>query len=287
LFTVPRPSDYTLTLTIANDGDRYVKLGDDVTDKTKMHFTWKIGNDKEDDASDVLNVTYLITNADGTQHTFTRRRNHHQAEDYSLYEFLKPGINDVSVEARGNSTGALRTLSFKIIVLDLQISCDFNFAGHHAKNESLRVPYSFYRNNTNGTAKIYFCIYGVVMASETVDIYEGGQLTFEDSGKMISPNLSEGQHSLQVYALANYDGLDVYSNVLYYTFVVDTSEAGAIDKFINVAASLTSGIPPFSNLTLSGVQYYDSELRWSYYTYAANTDTKLSITWKLLNGEDD
>ena len=42
-----------------------------------MQFTWKIGNDKEDDASDVLNVTYVITNADGTQHTFTRRRNHH------------------------------------------------------------------------------------------------------------------------------------------------------------------------------------------------------------------
>lgn len=287
LFTVPRPSDYTLSLTIANDGDRYVKVGDDVTDKTKMQFTWKIGNDKEDDASDVLNVTYTITNADGTQHTFTRRRNHHQAEDYSLYEYLQAGVNDINIEARGNSTGALKTTSFKITVLDLQVTCDFNFAGHHAKNEALRVPYSFYRNNTNGTAKIYFCIDGEPVPSETVDIYEGGQLTIEDSGKMISPNLEPGQHSLQVYALANYDGLDIYSNILYYTFVIDSNEAGAITKFINVATSLTSGIPPFNNLTLYAVQYYDQELRWSYYTYAANTDTKLAITWKLLNGEDD
>jgi hypothetical protein len=53
--------------------------------------------------------------------------------------------------------------------------------------------------------------------------------------------------------LANYDGLDVYSNILYFTFVIDSNEAGAIDKFINVATSLTSGIPPFSTLTLSGV----------------------------------
>lgn len=287
LFTVPRPSDYTLALTISNDGDRYVKVGDDVTDKTKMHFTWKIYNDREDDASDVLNVTYVVTNADGTTHTFTRRRNHHQAEDYSLYEYLKPGTNDIAVEARGNNTGALRTLSFKIIVLDLQMSCNFNFAGQHAKNEALRVPYSFYRNNTQGTAKIYFCVDGVEIPSATVDIYEGGQLTFEDSGKMISPTLTEGQHSLQVYALANYDGLDVYSNILYFTFVVNSSEAGAIDKFINVATSLTSGIPPFNSLTLSGVQYYESELRWSYFTYAANTDTQLSVTWKLLEGEDD
>lgn len=157
-----------------------------------MQFTWKIGNDKEDDASDVLNVTYTITNADGTQHTFTRRRNHHQAEDYSLYEYLQSGINDINIEARGNSTGALKTTSFKIIVLDLQMTCDFNFAGHHAKNEALRVPYSFYRNNTNGTAKIYFCIDGELVPSETVDIYEGGQLTIEDSGKMISPNLEPG-----------------------------------------------------------------------------------------------
>ena len=287
LFTVPRPSDYTLTLTITNDGDRYVKVGDDVTDKTRMQFTWKIGNEREDDASDVLNVTYVITNADGTQHTFTRRRNHHQAEDYSLYEYLQAGINDINIEAKGASTGALKTTSFKITVLDLQMSCNFNFAGRHTRNEALRVPYSFYRNNTNGTAKIYFCIDGVALPQETVDIYEGGQLTVADSGKMISPNLQPGQHSLQVYALANYDGLDVYSNVLYYTFVVDSNEAGAINKFINVATSLTSGIPPFNNLTLYGVQYYDHELRWSYYTYAANTDTKLSITWKLLNGEDD
>ena len=287
LFTVPRPSDYTLNLTITNDGDRYVKLGDDVTDKTKMQFTWKIYNDREDDASDVLNITYTITNADGSSHVFTRRRNHHQSEDYSLYEYIKSGINNVSIEAKGSATGALRTLSFKIIVLDLQLSCGFNFAGNHAKNESLRVPYTFYRNNTDGTAKIYFCVDGIEIPSATVDIFEGGQLTFEDSGKMISPVLDPGQHSLQMYALANYDGLDIYSNILYFTFVINSNEAGAIDKFINVATSLNSGIPPFNNLTLSGVQYYESQLRWAYYTYAANTDTKLSITWKLLEGEDD
>ena len=97
---------------------------------------------------------------------------------------------------RGSSTGAVNSTSFKITVLDLRMTCNFNFAGHHARNEALRVPYSFYRNNTNGTAKIYFCIDGEPMLSETVDIYDSGQLTIEDSGKMISPNLTPGQHSL-------------------------------------------------------------------------------------------
>lgn len=28
-------------------------------------------------------------------------------------------------------------------------------------------------------------------------------------------------------------------------------------------------------------------MRWGYYTYAANTDTKIPVVWKLLEGADD
>lgn len=104
---------------------------------------------------------------------------------------------------------------------------------------------------------------------------------------MISPTLTEGQHSLQIFAKATYGSDEVYSNVLYFTFVVMSNEAGLIDKFINIASSFTMGQPPFNSLTLTGVQYYPQTLRWGYYTYAANTDTKLSITWKLLEGLND
>ena len=35
------------------------------------------------------------------------------------------------------------------------------------------------------------------------------------------------------------------------------------------------------------MQYYNTELRWGYYTYAANTDTRIPVVWKLLQGADD
>lgn len=76
------------------------------------------------------------------------------------------------------------------------MSCGFVFAGNHSKNESLRVPYSFYRNNVNGTAKIYFYVDGVEIPTATIDVFEGGSPTIEDTGKMINPTLTEGQHSL-------------------------------------------------------------------------------------------
>lgn len=289
LFTIPRPSDYVLDFTLDNYVDRYIKVGDDTSPLSKVHFTWKIKNE-ETTSVEGINITYNISNADGTQHTFIRRKDNGQAEDLNIYKYLKPGENSVSFEAKGNATGAHNSASFTITLLDLKVSCGFNFAGKHTKNESLRVPYSFYRNNVNGSAKIYFIVDdGAGNKTSTVDIFEGGQLTTEDSGKMMSPTLTEGQHTLQVYAEATYNAgsVTVYSNLLYFTFTVDTSEVGSTDKFINIATSFTNGTFPFSQLTLTTIQYYKTSLQWGYYTYAANTDTKLAITWKLLNGEDD
>jgi hypothetical protein len=74
---------------------------------------------------------------------------------------------------------------------------------------------------------------------------------------------------------------------LYFTFVVDSNEAGVTDKFINIATSFNSGNYPFASLTLTTIQYYDTSMRWGYYTYAANTDTKIPVVWKLLEGVDD
>ena len=122
-----------------------------------------------------------------------------------------------------------------------------------------------------------------------MDVLSGGQTRVEDTGMMISPTLSPGQHTLQIYAEAIYNNgqVTVNSNLLYFTFVVATNEVGVIDKFINIATSFDSGNYPLSQLTLSTIQYYNTELRWGYYTYATNTDTKVQIVWKLLEGVDD
>lgn len=289
LFTIPRPSDYKLDLTISNHGDRYVKSGDTISPLTRIQFSWRIYND-EGNATDGLTVTYTISNADGSSNTFTRRYNSGVNEDFSIANYLKVGENQITIEAKGNNTGARSSTSFNITVLDIRIDCDFNFAGNHAQNEALRVPYTFYRNNVDGTAKIYFVVDdGQNGKTFYVDVLSGGQTRIEDTGMMISPTLEAGQHTLQIYVEAIYnDGqVTIYSNLLYYTFVVASTEAGVVDKFINVATSFDNGNYPFSQLTLTTVQFYNTELRWGYYTYAANTDTKIQVEWKLLQGADD
>lgn len=289
LFTIPRPSDYKLDLTLSNAGDRYVKYGDTTSPLTRIQFFWRIYND-EGNASDGLTVTYTISNVDGSSNTFTRRYNNGVAEDFSIANYLKVGENQITIEARGNNTGARNATSFNITVLDIQVSCDFNFAGNHSKNEALRVPYTFYRNNVDGTAKLYFVVDdGQNGNTFSVDILRGGQTRIEDTGMMISPSLEEGQHSLQIYAEATYNEgqITVYSNLLYFTFVIASNEPGVTDKFINIATSFNNGNYPFSSLTLTTTQYYNTSLRWGYYTYAANTDTQIPVIWKMLEGADD
>ena len=290
LFTIPRPSDYKLDLMITNNGDRYVKAGDDTNVLNKIQFSWKIYND-EGDSSDGLTVTYTILNVEsGSSNTFIRRYNKGVSEDFNIYKYLKTGENRITIEGQGNTTGARNSSSFNITLLDIKVECGFNFAGEHAQNETLRVPYTFYRNNTDGTAKVFFVVDdGQNGKTYSVDILSGGQTRIEDTGMMISPHLTEGQHSLQVYAEASYnDGqVTVFSNLLYFTFTVATNEAGAVDKFINVATSFNNGTYPFSQLMLATTQYYPTQLRWGYYTYASNTDTQIPVVWKLLVGQDD
>lgn len=289
LFTIPRPSDYKLDLNITNNGDRYIKSGDTTSSLSRIQFFWRIYND-EGNSSDSLTVTYTIRNADGFSRQFTRRYNNGVTEDFSIANYLKVGENQIAIEGRGNNTGARNSTSFNITVLDLQVSSGFNFAGNHIQNEPLRVPYTFYRNNVDGTAKIYFVVDdGTNGKTYSVDILSGGQTRIEDTGMMISPSLQAGRHTLQIYAEAMYnDGqITVYSNLLYFTFVVASNEIGVTDKFINTATSFNTGNYPLSSPMLTTTQYYATQLRWGYYTYATNTDTKISVVWKLLCGEDD
>jgi hypothetical protein len=64
--------------------------------------------------------------------------------------------------------------------------------------------------------------------------------------------LSEGVHSLQVWAETKYnDGnITVNSNLLYFTFTVASSVVGSTGKFINISQSFENGNFPLSDLML-------------------------------------
>ena len=293
LFNFVRPSDYKLELT-ATDSDgfnnKFIRQGDINSIGSRIAFHWNIYND-EGDSSDSLSVKYTITNSSsGLVNSFTRWYNRSDADpNFSIYEYLQEGENVVSIEAKGSTTGARNTRTFTIVLLNVSVTSTFRFYDKFTPSQTIQIPYVFERNNTSGTAKIHFRIDGGGSGLEsTRDVVQDGPVRVVET-IMLQPTLSEGQHSLQIWAETKYnDGqTTVNSNLLYYTFTVASSIVGSTNKFINIANSFDTGDFPFSDLMLQATQYESTTINWSYYTDSLQTNTSIPVTWKLLRGLDD
>lgn len=121
LFNFARPSDYKLDLTaIDSDGfnNKFIRYGDSTSTGSRIAFHWSIYND-EGESSDSLSVKYTISNSStGSNTSFTRWYNKSDANpNFSIYEYLQPGENVVSIEAKGTSTGARNNRTFTIVLL--------------------------------------------------------------------------------------------------------------------------------------------------------------------------
>lgn len=293
LFNFVRPSDYKLELTATNsDGfnNKFVRDGDSDSIGSRIAFSWNIYND-EGDSSDSLSVTYTISNTStGASTTFTRWYNRSDANpNFSIYEYLQPGENVVNIECKGTTTGARNTKTFTIVLLQINLTSTFKFYEKQFSNVPIQIPYVFERNDTSGTAKIHFRIDGGGTGKEySRDVVQDGPTKITEM-QMMQSQLSEGTHTLQIWAEAKYnDGnTTINSNLLYYTFTVASSIVGNTSKFVNIFTSITSGDFPLSNLLLSATQYESQTLQWGYYTDSLQTNTSIPVTWKLLDGLDD
>lgn len=289
LFSFVRPSDYKLDLTAINsDGfnNKFIRIGDNNSQGARIAFQWDIYND-EGQSSDSLSVTYTISNSStGTSNSFTRWYNRQDPNpDFSIYNYLSVGENIITIEGRGSTTGARNTKTFTISLLQINLTSTFDFCGKYNSNSVIQVPYIFSRNNTSGTAKIYFRIDdGGQNKVYTKDIIQDGPTKVTEI-QMMQAELEEGKHTLQIWAEAKYnDGnTTIYSNLLYYTFTVASSVIGSTGKFINIHKSFETGNFPLSDLILNATQYESISLQWGYYTDSLQTNTSIPIVWKLLN----
>ena len=200
LFNFVRPSDYKLELTATEAGgfnNKFIRYGDTNNTGGRIAYSWRIYND-EGDSTDSLSVTYTITNvASGTSTSFSRWYNSSDADpNFSIYDNLQPGENVVNIEARGTTTGARNNKSFTIVLLQLSLTSTFKFYDRFTANTPIAVPYVFERNNTSGTAKIYFKIdNGGSGLEATRDVVQDGPTRVVETQRL-QPTLSEGQHSL-------------------------------------------------------------------------------------------
>ena len=291
LFNFVRPSDYKLELTPTNSGgfdSRYIRYGESNSIQARIAFSWHISND-EGDSSEGLYVTYTIENSEGGITTFTRSYNKGISPDFSIYKYLTSGDNNVTISCRGAESGARNSRSFTISLVQVSVVSTFKYYEKQYSGAAIQIPYTFERNNISGTAKIYIRIDDGGTGKEYIyDVLENAQTSITEIARL-QPTLSEGQHSLQIWAEAKYnDGnTQVNSNLLYYTFTVASTVVGSTGKFINISTQFGSGDFPFNSLTLSATQYEAQRLQWGYYTDSLQTNTSISVTWKLLDGMDD
>ena len=294
LFNFVRPSDYKLELTASEQNgfnNKYIRYGDSNNSAARIAFHWNIYND-EGESSDTMQATYTITNnATGTSTSFTRWYNRSDADpNIQIYNYLQSGENTVSIECKGTTTGARNSKSYTIVLLQLNLSSTFKFYDKITEGNIIQIPYTFERNNTSGTAKIYFQIDegGRPDKTASIDVVQDGP-TRTTGIQQMQPVLTEGQHSMQMWVEGKYnDGnATVTSNLLYFTFVVASSVIGSTNKFINICQSFTSGDFPLSDLMIHATQYESQTLQWAYYTDSLQTNTQIPVTWKLLQGLDD
>lgn len=293
LFNFVRPSDYKLELTATDANgfnNKYIRYGDSNNTAARIAFHWSIYND-EGESSDTLSATYTITNtANGTSTSFTRWYNRSDLDpNIQIYNYLQPGENVVTIECRGTTTGARNTKTFTIVLLQLNLTSTFKFYDKFTGGQVIQIPYTFERNDTSGSAKIYFQIdNGGTGKAASIDVVQGGPS--RSSGvQQLQPDLSEGQHSLQIWVEGKYnDGnVSVMSNLMYYTFVIASSVVGSTDKYLNICQSFISGDFPLSNLMITATQYEAQSLQWAYYTDSLQTNTQIQVSWKLLKGLND
>lgn len=293
LFNFVRPSDYKLELTATDSNgfnNKYIRYGDSDNIGARISYHWSIYND-EGESSDSLSATYTITNSTtGSSTTFTRWYNRSDADpNFSIYNYLDAGENIVTIEAKGSTTGARNTKTFTIILLQVNMYSTFKFYEKFSVNAPIQIPYTFERNNTAGSAKIYFRIDGGGDGKEYVrDIVQDGPSRVVDT-QLMQPNLTSGTHTLQVWAEAKYnDGqTTIYSNLLYFTFTVASTIVGSAGKFINVHKSFISGDFPLNELLITATQYEQVQLQWGYYTDSLQTNTSISVVWKLLDDDTE
>lgn len=288
LFSFVRPSDYRLTITI-DSSNRYIRYGDSTNDGAKIQYVWSISND-EGNSTDSLTATYTIVSSNsGKTTSFTRYYNNGDPyPNFSIYDYLELGTNTVTIEGKGTSTGARNSITFNVVLLNLNITSTFDFYSKREGVGQLRIPYTFERNNTDGSAKIYFVVdEGPERIEATRDIEAKGPSKVT-SVQTIPIDLEPGLHSLQIWAVASYnDGsVQINSNLLYFTFVV-ASESISTSKYICVANSFNTGSFPLSKLTLSATQYLPQTLQWGYYTDSLQADTSISVEWRLYKNEED
>ena len=298
MLSFDRPTEYNLYFNgISTQEKRYIKVGNSNDSNGRISFSWYIINGKGVASNEKIQITYtILNNTDNTRTSFTRVYNPglDSDVDFSIYNYLKEGLNTISIEGIGETSGATNNIMFYITLLDLNISTNFDFCKIQLEEQTY-IKTVFERNDPSGNAIIHYIIDKTANSSgteitETVGPTPGITTTTINNFLNFS-GLSEGIHSLQIYAEASYNEgrTKMNSNLLYYTFIsYNRNETlnNSITKYTPIQASFNNGDFPLPMLILSTTQFDNFSLKWGYNSISNNIGNS-DIEWRLYRDIDD
>ena len=303
LFNFVRPSDYEITIDGLNATNRYMIHGVQNDDITTLKFNWNVVNGQGKQGNDTIIITYKITNENGAVHTFANKYDMNERHvEINLGEYLGLGQNEISMDIRGKSTGASNYVSIFITELILNLESDFNYAGGNGgyqQGTPIIFSAKLTRNNANNACALYVKVDDIELPKQ--DLQNGSQdvvaqVTIPTTNLVGSTRANENTgddgrriHTLQMCVQTTYNGLTFTSNILYYTFEINTKETGLKNYFINTALNFPAGskiFPIYENsLYLEATQYLPIDINWAYFTDNIGFETTIQVNWKLYEND--
>ena len=177
-------------------------------------------------------------------------------------EYLKTGVNNVTVDIKGLTTLASRTIPFTYNLFNLSFTPSFQFAESQTGNV-ISIPYII---ECTGTKYLEFYIDG-----KSVNSFESMVITDirkDDRATLDISTLTDGQHTLQIRAYVLSDGTSkFYTPLHFYTFAKagDARPSFLMYKeFPNTTGIVTgNGIPK-----ITAAQFEQIMFDWSIYDYS-------------------
>ena len=295
LFNFVRPSDYEIKTNL-DTGNRYLVSGMHDQTVTKLVYDWSVENDKGTTEDNIV-ATYTITTASGAVTKFSQNydpRSKHVEID--VYEYLDLGQTSIRIDLLASSTGASKNYTIYITQLVLNLESDFQYYRGFDKGEAITFNWHLDRNNANTASSLYVYVDGVEVDKQDIQL---GSTSVQGVVQLLTDNLAAStippqtdttddgrvSHTLQMCVKTTYNLITFESNILYYTFEMNSTDAGIKNYFINNFFNFTAGtkIFPISSegLYLSATQYMPVELDWAYFTDMLASENTVQVNWKL------
>lgn len=304
LFNFVRPSDTTMTFNGLDPNPKYIINGDSESNAAKLSFNVYLSKEQGGGTvyeSDSFTVTYKIVDSNGIEHIQAEEKdstflNSTKKVTKNIYSLLTVGQNVVTVTMKARNSSAQNSVTFPVYLIDFELQSSFDFSAHWDPAQPIDVPVSVKRSNTNLTLQVDVYIDGhlanltsgnaatwIVNSSETNPT---NRLSIQN---IYAPNVTSQdhiKHILKITATMHDQDSGAYynSNVLFFDFVVASSTAGILNRFVTTAYSV-----PYTKLStneegraiLQATQFEPFSLPWAYYTDRESTQQTIGIEWAI------